>query len=67
VERAEMGEGLRADPEIAEAERRLAAIGGDLLPEERADLDASADAMRVAEQRAAAVREAAACLAEAGL
>jgi len=63
----EMGEGLRANPEIAEAERRLAAIGGDLLPEERADLDASEEAMRAADQRAAAVHEAAACLAEAGL
>lgn len=56
-----------ADPELTAAGQRIEAIGQDLLPEERAELEQAHNGIAMAEAKSSAYDEAAACLKEAGL
>jgi len=58
---------LQTDPELAEAERRFANLDQTaLLPEEREVLSATEAALRQADTRESAFREAAQCIKAAG-
>ena len=55
------------DPELAAAHEQIQQIEGQLLPEERAELEQVRGGLADAETKAAAIDEAANCLKEAGM